>query len=413
MHHSSICQSLTTCLACGASQDHLHSVLDLGEQPLANALLDSPDQKFSVFPLALNHCDRCGHGQLTHAVNPSILYNNYVYASGTSATLGRYFDWFADDCHDTFSPGAAVLELACNDCSLLRRLDDRGFFTFGIDPALNLLPVQGVRTSAAMWPCSLPVGPYSHYDIVIAMNVLAHGPNPLAFLEGIRDALSHNGVAIIQTSQGKMLESGQMDTLYHEHHSFFTVGSMAWLASRAGLRLRDVKEVSVHGNSPVFILDLPSNDQPGDLTGFLESGEFATSYQPPLSGSNADYYRFATNAEITINHVRNTVNQYRKQGWSVAFIGAAAKAIVFMHACKLIPDIIYDEAPLKIGKWLPGLNIQIKPLAHIGNEPFPMLAVIGAWNFATELAEKVRGIRGANAKETRFLTYFPSIEEFY
>ena len=78
--------------------------------------------------------------------------------------------------------------------------------------------------------------------------------------------------------------------------------------------------------------------------------------------------------------------QKRLEGWHVAFVGAAAKAIVFMNALGILPDNVYDEAPLKIGKWIPGHLEPILDLKEIEDVDGPVLAIVGAWNF--DLARK-------------------------
>ena len=85
---------LSTCLACGSS--NLKPTLDLGMQPLANSYRKTTDQLEVVFPLAINRCTDCYHVQLTQAVNPELMFNNYLYVSGTSQTMKDHFRWFAD-----------------------------------------------------------------------------------------------------------------------------------------------------------------------------------------------------------------------------------------------------------------------------------------------------------------------------
>lgn len=419
MSKPKVVTELLRCLACD-SPSHLKPVLDLGHQALANCLLSDPTDQYHVYPLHMMRCAQCGHGQLSHAVPPSTLYTDYAYASSTSNTLRDYFSWFADECVNMLPPGASVLEIACNDGSLLKELHARGLFTFGIDPAANLTKIatskHKLRVNTAMWPCKLPVGPYAAYDMVIGLNVLAHGPDPLAFLQGVRRVLSPSGVCVIQTSQAHQLERGEFDTIYHEHYSYFTVSSMTWLAARAGLCVRMVREVSVHGGSLAFVLSRVSHDPCLETAYFLKEGQFAVQGEIPKTGSAEDYKSFVRKAEDTLTTVRNTILRMRAEGCRIVLIGAAAKAVVFMNSLHCTVDNVYDEAPLKIGKWIPelkessavGLQIQdLKEIAHIDG---PVLAILGAWNYKTELEEKVIKLRTKNI--TRFLTYFPEILEW-
>jgi hypothetical protein len=85
------CEEIKECIACGGND--LVSLLDLGLQPLANSFLKSQSETESVFPLATNYCTDCFHVQLTHKVNPDLLFKNYLYVSGTAKTQLEYFDW--------------------------------------------------------------------------------------------------------------------------------------------------------------------------------------------------------------------------------------------------------------------------------------------------------------------------------
>ena len=85
------CVENTECLACGNSD--LRTILDLGNQPLANNYHTGSSQ--TTYPLKLNLCNHCFHLQLSPVVNPDLMFKNYLYVSGTAKTLRDYFDFFA------------------------------------------------------------------------------------------------------------------------------------------------------------------------------------------------------------------------------------------------------------------------------------------------------------------------------
>ena len=111
-------KELKECLCCGS--ERLKLVLDLNEQPLANSFKKTAEEDEPTFPLCLNICEDCTHLQLSHAVNPDLLFKNYLYVSGTSQTLRDYFDWFAKRTLEYFeTTPQTVLDIACNDGSQL------------------------------------------------------------------------------------------------------------------------------------------------------------------------------------------------------------------------------------------------------------------------------------------------------
>lgn len=403
------------CLACDANS--LATAIDLGRQPLANYLLKQPGEAYPVYPLGMSFCRDCGHGQLSYFVSPEELFVHYLYASGTSGSLGRYFDWFCDHTAAEFNAAEAeVLEVACNDGSLLARLAERGFKVLGVDPATNLAEEgrrRGLDILCEFWPCPDAVGDRK-FDLVVGMNVLAHTPTPFAFLKGVERVLKDDGLCVIQTSQANMLVNGEFDTIYHEHFSFFTPHSMRMLASRAGLELRAVNLADIHGTSFIFVLAKPACRR--DAASFLASGTYALEHSVSMgpiasriTGSAEQYGLFSQAAHARMAKVREIVAEHRDRGGEICFVGAAAKAITFMHAAGIRPDHVYDEAPLKIGCIVPGIDRVIEPLTAITETKDP-LVVISAWNFRDELCRKVKNIVGRD--EMSFVVYFPEVEAF-
>lgn len=402
------------CIVCGGA---VRTCLDLGTQPLANLLLAHRDEAFEAYPLGLSACPDCSHGQLTHFLDPSVLFSNYLYASGTSSTLRSYFAWFAETMRSAIPAGSRVLEIACNDGSMLRALKAAGFDALGVDPAANLADearAGGIRVLTGFFPETRPDG---LFDAIVAMNVTAHTPDPRQFLQGVAKSLAPDGLAFIQTSQAMMLDRGEFDTVYHEHYSFFTPASMRRLAELSGLRVDALKLVDIHGGSMVSILRhqdapaLPVTFDAGPPFGLAWPSPLPKSLAIDLDASNAaiSYDAFAAKASRTMDATRERVGAYQAKGGTVALVGVAAKALTFVRAAKLKPNVLIDEAKLKIGRVAPGMTGQIEPMEHVDALPDDTLFVLGAWNFADELSRKVRSQRAG--KPSRFLTYFPDTHE--
>lgn len=72
-------------------------------------------------------------------------------------------------------------------------------------------------------------------DAIIAQNVLAHVLNPMDFVRACADVMGPTTRLYLHTSQCEMYDSGQFDTIYHEHVSFFGAHSFARMAELVGL----------------------------------------------------------------------------------------------------------------------------------------------------------------------------------
>ena len=349
---------MTECLACGGSS--LSLCLDLGEQPLANNY--DTDEKY---PLALNYCEDCYHAQLTVSVDPEKLYRNYYYVSGTTNTLRQWFSDFAD----RFPTPGRVLDVASNDGSLLLEFEKRGWKVLGFDPAENI-DTQGIHTIHNFFGEDVTLA--DKYDLITAFNVLAHGPNPISLMRGIYNNLTDNGVAYVMTSQGSMFENGQFDTVYHEHHSFFSLNSFQELANRAGFTDISYTREPIHGGSYLFRLTKSSN-------------------RTQLPQNRPDFEGF-----------RKKV--LSKRPYKIVGFGAAAKGVVMINAIGQKLDYIVDEAPLKIGKRIPGTDIEIVPPQVLADEPDNLVVIVYAWNFYDEVVTKVRNLRPG--RDDVFIRYY-------
>lgn len=214
-------KELKECLCCGNSD--VRTILDLGNQPLANTYHTGED--LDVYPLKLNLCQNCWHLQLSHAVNPDLMFKNYLYVSGTSNTLREYFDKFVDITLSYNKDAKTVLDIACNDGTQLDSYKRIGIKTYGIDPAENLHTISKEKGHDIVLDYfnieSVKKFGNKKFDIITAQNVFAHNTYPLEFLKICKGILNDDGHIFIQTSQANMVLNNEFDTIYHEHISFF------------------------------------------------------------------------------------------------------------------------------------------------------------------------------------------------
>jgi 2-polyprenyl-3-methyl-5-hydroxy-6-metoxy-1,4-benzoquinol methylase len=391
---------LTDCVACGESE--LTTTLDLGSQPLANDFLE-PGSEFDTYPLKLVRCSNCFHSQLSIAVNPARLFRDYSYVSGTSETLSVYFDNLAKMILHRFGSKKKILDIGSNDGSFLEKFGASDWISLGVDPAVNLIPEsasRGVTTVPTFFDQNIASLLSHDFDVIVAMNVFAHTQHPLGILNGIARCLATNGRAFIQTSQANMFSSGQFDTVYHEHISFFNVRSMKALLARAELSLVEVTIVPIHGMSYLWEVQ-KGRQHAAELPREAEEEDFGL-YELNL------YSEFASLARNCSAHVVRTIKEFRDRNFKIVSYGAAAKGNTFINFAEISFDYIFDDTPQKIGRMSPAGNCIVSDPAKLDEIESPLLIIIPAWNFAAEILEKIRLLRTNN--DDMYLTYFPEIE---
>lgn len=374
----------------------LSKILDLHDQPLANSYTKSKDETLPYFPLGLNYCNDCTHLQLTHAVNPDLLFKNYLYVSGTTKTLKEYFDDFVNitDTYSIHSTEKHVLDIACNDGSQLDSYKKKGYYTYGIDPAENLYELSSKNHNIVCdYFTEESISKLNQtFDVIIGQNVFAHNTYPYEFLKTCKKYLNDGGKIFIQTSQADMIKQGQFDTVYHEHISFFNVRSMHTLINRAGLYLQDVIKTPIHGNSYVFVISANSKDDNSDIS--LKREQVYD-----LDTVN----RFASTAISTVDKLNKDITEYRNQGYMVVGYGAAAKGNTVLNFGKTTLDYIVDDNPLKQGLYTPGMTIPIVSLNQLNDISIgkKVVWIPLSWNFFKEIKENINTKR--NNPEDKFI----------
>lgn len=382
----------TKCLACNGN--NLTDILDLGDQPLANSYLDNLTDIEDVFPLKLNFCTECTHLQLGHSVHPDALFKHYVYVSGTSNAGVEYFKNFVGITQEYVKNAKTVLDIACNDGTQLNLYHDAGLQTYGIDPAKNLLPLSSKKNKIICdYLTAENIKSFGvEFDIIIAQNVFAHNNYPKEFLEYCKGAISDQGCIFIQTSQANMIDNNEFDTIYHEHHSFFSVKSFCAVAKRAGLNVIDVRRTSIHGTSFLFVLSKTREDR----SNLFQSQEIELTLNKLKNYAD-------TTREVVIN-LKNTIDEYKDKGYKIVGYGAAAKGNTLLNFGKIELDYIVDDNPLKVNLYTPGMKIPIKSPDALLEEKEKLVIVPLAWNFYDEIKQKVQQRTSAT-----FIRYFPSI----
>lgn len=401
---------LKHCVACDSK--NLELTLDLGGQPLANNYLD--DEKDlaneSRYPLAVNRCLECNHLQLTHIVDPEIIYKNYAYVSGTSQTYLEYMDWFARWCREYSKCWFGhVLDIGCNDGSQLDAFANIGFSTHGVDPAENLYKTsskKGHKVVCGFWEKkSIKQLKHDKFDIVVSQNAFAHIPDPVEYLELLEPLMKENGLFFVQTSQADMVINGEVDTIYHEHISFYNINSMRALAKQAGWHLIDAIKTPIHGTSYVFVLS-PNYKRPKHIKNLIA---MESQLQDP-----ATYKNWAEKAEEIKKEFELTCKEYAELGYKIVGYGAAAKGMTLLnYAWNIKMDFIIDDNPLKQGRYTPGGAIPIVGPERLDqlSEKDKILFVPLAWNVFKEIKQKI--IERRSDTDDRFMRYFPEVSVEY
>lgn len=394
------------CFCCGNA--NLKTILDLGDQPLANDYHDGSIVQ-NEYPLRLNLCDKCFHLQLSHTVNPDLMFKHYLYVSGTTQTLKDYFDTFAKITLKYNPKAKNILDIACNDGTQLDSYKKLGLNTYGIDPAKNLYDdavAKGHNIVCDYFNIeSINKFGNTKFDIITAQNVFAHNKYTTDFLLSCKELMNDNSILFVQTSQANMVLNNEFDTIYHEHLSFFNTKSMKTLVESCGLVLSDVFKTDIHGTSYVFVITKK------DL-GLIGTQEMLNYEENKGLYDVLTYPEYASKCYKATYDLKNKLKELKEDGYYLVGYGAAAKGNTLLNFGKIKLDVIIDDNPLKQNLYTPGMNIPIKGSNWINDSFFISTSKIAfiplAWNFYTEIKSRIKAKR--DNPNDLFIKYFPTLE---
>jgi 2-polyprenyl-3-methyl-5-hydroxy-6-metoxy-1,4-benzoquinol methylase len=428
---------------CRVCNNKTKSLLNLGNQPLANnytkyhETLDYNPLHLNAeerYPLHLHYCPSCYHTQLNCIVHPNKLFKNYLYVSGTSKTLQKFFQEFAiatlfyycGKINNENVTEIKVLDIACNDGSQLDAFHNfmngieshLKITTVGVDPAENIYKEFSSQKSEHDIYCEFfsqstvdkLKEKYGHFDIIIAQNVFAHIDYPSDFLGYAKQLMTDDSSLYIQTSQKNMILENQFDTAYHEHLSFFNTNSMNILCHQNDMILSNVHEHPIHGTSYIF-----------EINTKLHQPQFTNVQQILREEHDSGLYLDATYQFYNLkclkyrNDFCNKVLQYKLDDKQVVAFGSTAKSMTVFNFCNLTNehvDFMIDENQLKQGLFTPGSNILVCPFSDLKDITKDCVILVTAWNFYNEIKEKIiQKLQELNVKYTVTLLNIDSLEE--
>ena len=391
---SSTCRHRDDCRLCGSRE--LVQVLELAPTPPANAFV--PEAKLAepqeAYPLDVWFCGNCKHIQLLDVVDPTVLFGDYPYVSGTAPVFVRHFEDYAAEIVSRFSldSGDLVVDIGSNDGTLLRPFQAAGMTVLGIDPAraiaasasasgIETLPDFFTRETAAR------IGErHGKAMCITANNVLAHIDDLAGTADAVRELLAPQGVFVFEVSYFvDVFEKTLFDTIYHEHLDYHTVGPLPRFFAAHGLDLFAVERIDSHGGSLRGFVQLDSSKRGHVGVEALIDGEVARGLD--REETLRDY---SSRIDTLGRKLGALLTELRDDGNRIAGYGAPAKATTLMHHFGIGTaeiEFIVDDNPLKQSLYSPGLHVPVLPSSSIA-ERGPDYLLILAWNFAEPIMEK-------------------------
>ena len=343
-------------------QKNLPTVLDLGKHPLCDDLIKiGSKKKNKLYKIQIIFCKKCVTAYQKHQVKKKILFPpNYHYRAKLTKDVLKGMEDLVKDCKQTSGSlkSKVVLDIGCNDGSLLDIFSKNKAITLGVEPTdaykearrkghkvfNNYMNVQVSKQIKKKYP---------KIDIITFTNVFAHIEDLKRLIANLKKIISSKTLVIIENHYlGSILKKKQFDTFYHEHPRTYSFTSFLKISELLNMKILKYNFPGRYG---------------GNIRVFYYSAANKIINYRGLTNKEKNFYKDIKKINFFVNFWKKNkslqiAKLYKKFGPlpAKAFPGRAAILLKILNLKKNYIDCIYEkENSNKIGNYAPGTKIPI------------------------------------------------------
>jgi hypothetical protein len=384
---------IEVCEVCGNTT--LLPVLDLGDHAMCDDLIRQGDDRENVkYPIRILYCEECKTAHQQFQIPKTVLFPaSYHYRSALTKDVLNGMTELVSSCEQALGSlkKLKVLDIGCNDGSLLSKFSERLSTTFGIEPtgAADEAAAKGHVVLKAFFDeevAKIFKDKHGSPDIITFTNVFAHIEHLGSVLAALRLLMSEQTLLVVENHYlGAVLSGNQFDTFYHEHPRTYSYSSFKRIADTLGSQIEKIEFPSRYGgNIRVFVsrnrIARKANAGADDIL-TRESG-----FKEDFSrlASNVTSWQEKKSAEIL--HLVAAHGPLRAK----AFPGRAAILLELLKLTDKNIAAVYEQpGSPKVGCYIPGTRIPIvsdDELDLTQNAPILNLA----WHIQKEIENYLR-----------------------
>jgi Putative zinc binding domain/C-methyltransferase C-terminal domain/Methyltransferase domain len=375
-------------------------VINLGNLPLPDDLVPVGDPRVcKKYPTEVLWCDVCKTAQQRYVIPKKELFPpEYHYRGANTKDVLSGMEQLVESVEHQVGSfyGLRVLDVGCNDGSLLDAFRRRGAITTGMEPtdAAHEAAAKGHGIDHDYLDINSAyryVKTYGVPDIITFVNVFAHiedFPTLLSSLSILRGRETNPDLIPLRPARvvienhylGAVLEKNQFDTFYHEHIRTYSTTSFEHIARRLSMKLVKVEYPARYGGNIRVMLEQGT----GDKYWSYETASYENDFGTRLKKLDRKVVAWRQRKQAQVF-----------DGGPLAAAAMPGRATILFNLLgfneKHITGVYEVPQSKKIGYYVPGTHI---PILSDTDYPFETDGRVlnMAWHIPKEIEQRWRGL---------------------
>jgi len=344
----------------------LISVLNLGELPMCDDLVVIGEtRECKEYPTEILLCQKCNTAHQRFQIKKEVLFNDsYHYRArftqdvidGMEELVGSALSYINN------LEEKKVLDIGCNDGSLLNFFKKEGAITFGIEPTNAYLDAKEAGHNVQKDYLTPEVANKfvklnGKVDILTFTNVFAHIDDLKSLLDSVDILMHDDSVLIVENHYlGSILKTNQFDTFYHEHPRSYSYSSFDVIAHNLKRGISKLEFPSRYGGNIRVFIDKNSSIQEDTRQEISEILNYESKFKDMFISMSSNINKWKEEKKAYIDLLLENNSKISAK----AFPGRAAILMKLLDLDYHNLEGVYEKpGSKKIGHYVPGTRIPI------------------------------------------------------